>query len=113
MVAALGRPVTIPQGALAISDSVELVVPALSDVAVSIFLSINAGPATTHNFGGISYLAAGDATAGESGAPYTAIFSSWFVLSGAEVSASRPMKAIVALGDSITLNSEVPGFVFS
>src|SRR5690348_3812255 len=55
--------VTIPQGALAISDSVELVVPALSDVAVSIFLSINAGPATTHNFGGISYLAAGDATA--------------------------------------------------
>ena len=94
--------VTIPQGALAISDSVELVVPALSDVAVSIFLPINAGPATTHNFGGISYLAAGDATASESGAPYTAIFSSWFLLSGVEVSASRPMKAIAALGDSIT-----------
>ena len=95
--------VTIPPGALIVSDAINLPVPALSDLAVSIFLSANAGPATTHNFGGISYLASGDATASESAGPYAAFLPVWFFLTEVEVSASKQMDdAIVALGDSIT-----------
>jgi lysophospholipase L1-like esterase len=95
--------VTIPPGALAVSDAVILPVPALSDLAVSIFLSANAGPATTHNLRGISYVAAGDATASESPGPYTEVLPVWFFLTGVEVSASKQIdEAIVALGDSIT-----------
>jgi lysophospholipase L1-like esterase len=95
--------VTIPPGALVVSDAVKLPVLALSDLTVSIFLSANAGPATTHNFGGISYLAAGDATASESAGPYTAILPVWFFLTAVEVSASKQIDdAIVAFGDSIT-----------
>jgi lysophospholipase L1-like esterase len=99
-----GNPVvTIPPGALAVSDAVNLPVRALSDLAVSIFLSANAGPATTHNLRGVSYIAAGDATASESPGPYTTGPPVWFFLTGVEVSASKQMDdAIVALGDSIT-----------
>jgi lysophospholipase L1-like esterase len=96
--------VTIPPGALSVSDAVNLPVPALSDLAVSIFLSANAGPATTHNLRGISYVAAGDATASESPGPYAEVLPVWFFLTGVEVSASKQIvdQAVVAFGDSIT-----------
>jgi lysophospholipase L1-like esterase len=95
--------VTIPAGALAVSDAVNLPVPALSDLAVSIVLPANSGPATSHNLRGISYVAAGDATASESPGPYAAGPPVWFFLTEVEVSASKQMdNAIVALGDSIT-----------
>jgi lysophospholipase L1-like esterase len=95
--------VTIPPGALVVSDAVNLAVPALSDLAVSIFLSANAGPATTHNLLGISYVAPGDATASESPGPYTEVLPVWFFLTGVEVRASKHIdEAIVAFGDSIT-----------
>ncbi len=95
--------VTIPPGALEVSDAVNLAVPARSDLAVSIFLSVNAGPATTHNLLGISYVAPGDATASESPGPYTEVLPEWFFLTGVEVSASKHIdEAIVAFGDSIT-----------
>ena len=95
--------VTIPPGALAVSDAVKLAVPTLSDLAVSIFLSANAGPATTHNVRGISYVAEGDATASESPGPYMQVLPVWVFLTGVEVSASKHIdEAIVAFGDSIT-----------
>ena len=95
--------VTIPPGALAVSDAINLPVPALSDLAVSIFLSANTGPATTHNLRGISYVAAGDATGSEGPGPYATGPPVWFFLTEVEVSASKQMdNAIVALGDSIT-----------
>ena len=40
--------ITIPPGALVVSDSVELNVPDLSELAVSIFVPENTGPATWH-----------------------------------------------------------------
>jgi lysophospholipase L1-like esterase len=95
--------VTIPAGALAVSDAVNLPVSALSDLAVSIFLSAASGPATTHNLRGISYVAGGDATASERPGPYAAGPPVWFFLTGVEVSVLKQMdNAIVALGDSIT-----------
>jgi lysophospholipase L1-like esterase len=94
--------VTIPPGALVVSDAATLVVPALSDIAVSIFLSTNGGPATSHNVRGLSYLAAGDATASVDAAPYTSRRPSWFFLTGVEVMAAKQADAIVTLGDSIT-----------
>jgi lysophospholipase L1-like esterase len=98
-----GNPsVTIPPGALVVSDVVTLAVPALADVAVSIFLQGNAGPATSHNVAGVSYLAAGDMTASEEAAPFTAMLPWWFFLTGIEVSAGNEAEAIVTFGDSIT-----------
>jgi len=95
--------VTIPPGALAVSDAINLAVPALSDLAVSIFLSVNPGTATTHNLLGRSYVAPGDATASESPGPFTEVLPVWFFLTGVEVSASKHIdEAIVAFGDSIT-----------
>jgi lysophospholipase L1-like esterase len=94
--------VTIPPGALVVSDAVTLPVPALADLAVSIFLQGNGGSATSHNLGGISYLAAGDMTASEDAAPFTAMLPWWFFLSGIEVLAGKQADAIVAFGDSIT-----------
>src|SRR5260370_10149224 len=44
-----GKPsITIPPGALVLSDPVDLEVPALSDLAVSIFVPGDTGPATWH-----------------------------------------------------------------
>src|SRR5438046_101648 len=40
--------ITIPPGALVVSDPVELNVPELSDLAISIFVPGNTGPATWH-----------------------------------------------------------------
>jgi len=95
--------VTIPPGALAVSDAINLAVPALSDLAVSIFLSVSPGTATTHNLLGRSYVAPGDATASESPGPFTEVLPVWFFLTGVEVSASKHIdEAIVAFGDSIT-----------
>jgi lysophospholipase L1-like esterase len=93
---------TIPPGALIVSDAVTLAVPALSDIAVSIFLNGNQGPATSHNIRGFSYLADGDATGNVDGAPYTGIFLSWFFLADVEVLGAAHRSAIVTLGDSIT-----------
>jgi lysophospholipase L1-like esterase len=94
--------VTIPPGALIVSDAVTLAVPALSDIAVSIFLNGNQGPATSHNIRGVSYVAEGDATGNEDGAPYTGTIQSWLFLAGVEVLGATHRSAIVALGDSIT-----------
>ena len=94
--------VTIPPGALIVSDAVTLAVPALSDIAVSIFLNENQGPATSHNIRGFSYVAEGDATGNEDGAPFTGTFQSWLFLAGVEVLGATHRNAIVALGDSIT-----------
>ena len=94
--------VTIPPGALIVSDAVTLAVPTLSDIAVSIFLNGNQGPATSHNIRGFSYVAEGDATGNEDGAPFTGILQSWLFLAGVEVLGATHRNAIVALGDSIT-----------
>jgi lysophospholipase L1-like esterase len=94
---------TIPPGALAVSDPVQLSVPAVSDLAVSLYLPGPTGQSTWHSDAtGTNYVSAtGDFTASPS-FPVDRTAPSWFYLMDVEVSASKDTKAIIALGDSIT-----------
>jgi lysophospholipase L1-like esterase len=95
---------TIPPGALAVSDPVELDVPALSNLAVSIFLPGPTGQATWHSGARqTNYVSpqTGDHTA-DVVMPVESTVTSWFYLTNVEVKASEETCAIVTLGDSIT-----------
>jgi lysophospholipase L1-like esterase len=96
--------VTIFPGAEALSDPLRLSVPALHDLAVSVYLPDATGPATQHFFAQqTNYIAAGDETLSASAAPFsTPIYCSLFV-DGVDVRSSGSVSgAVVALGDSIT-----------
>ena len=96
--------ITIPAGAPILSDPVDLNVPALSDLAVSIFVPGKSGPAAWHfESRQTAYISpAGDFTASAAmpGDSTTAVAFFW--LADVEVLAPRQTGAIVILGDSIT-----------
>ena len=75
--------VTIPAGALVLSDPVNLEVAAFSDVAISIFTLGNSGPATWHfEARALSFISLpGDFTASAS-MPVAASAPAWFWLAG-------------------------------
>ncbi len=93
----------IPPGALVVSDSVKLNVPALSDLTVSLFLSGPTGQATWHPAAhATTYVSPpGDFTL-DPQMPVDHTVTSWFYLTDVEVTASKDTMAIVTLGDSIT-----------
>ncbi|MEO8372413.1 MAG: SGNH/GDSL hydrolase family protein [Candidatus Solibacter sp.] len=98
--------ITIPAGALVVSDAVALDVPALGELAVSIFVPGKTAPATWHFEARQSvYIStSGDFTA-NTVMPVDAAasgFPAWYWLAGVEVTASRQTGAVVAFGDSIT-----------
>jgi lysophospholipase L1-like esterase len=95
--------VTIPAGALVVSDPVALEAHALSDLAISLYLPQPTAATTTHQLAlQTSYLAAGtgDAT-GAVDLPGAATRTSWELVTGVDVSTAGGA-AVVALGDSIT-----------
>jgi lysophospholipase L1-like esterase len=102
-----GRPsINIPPGAPVLSDPVDLDVPALGDLAISIFVPGSTGPATWHfESRQTTYIStSGDFTSStvmplDTATPQVV---AWFWLAGIEVSASSQMRAIAAIGDSIT-----------
>ncbi|SFC16680.1 SGNH/GDSL hydrolase family protein [Massilia yuzhufengensis] len=97
-----GRPsVTIPPGAPVLSDPVELNIPPLSDLAVSLYLPGTVQASTLHaNASQTSYVSLpGDFSAAPT-LPVQRTLSAWPFLTAVEVDAQGP--AIVALGDSIT-----------
>ena len=99
-----GRPsITIPAGALAVSDPVNLKLPPTSDLAVSIYVPTQAiSEVTMHTFADqTSYTAAGNVTGARSLDAPTNIYS-WPFLKGVDVSADDKAAAIVTFGDSIT-----------
>jgi lysophospholipase L1-like esterase len=98
-----GRPsVTIPADAMVLSDPVQLNVPALSDVAISLFLpKPSAGAGIHYAAQQTSYVAAGDTTGQASLSDPTTI-TSWVFLTGLDVAAPASAASIVAFGDSIT-----------
>ncbi len=101
-----GEPdVLIGDGADVQSDPAQLAVPALSDLAVSIYIPTDSGPPTEHaDFGNAhqtSYLAAGDHAGDADGAAFTASTRSWLFLSGVSVQ-QKHAADVVTLGDSIT-----------
>jgi len=85
-----------------VSDPVDLDVPPLSDLAISIFLPEPAKAATQHVLAKqTSYVANGDATAAAK-FPTTATIGNWPFLTGVDVAGSSATAAIVAFGSSLT-----------
>jgi lysophospholipase L1-like esterase len=97
------RSVVIPPGGEATSDSVPLVVPAATRLAVSIFLPRPTGPATQHaDAQQVNFVAAGAHVLG-GGGPFRVRTRSWYFLDGVDVlGAPRTLGSVIALGDSIT-----------
>jgi lysophospholipase L1-like esterase len=95
--------VTVPAGALVLSDPVDLRVAPLSDLAISLYLPDRTTPTTMHALAlQTGYVAAGrgDHTA-DADLPGAATTTSWHFLTGVDVRV-RGGATIVALGDSIT-----------
>jgi len=95
--------ITIPPGAVAVSDPADLKLPALADLTVSIFL-----PAQTirqisfHSFAAqTNYSAAGNVV-GQKTLEVPRPNTSWYFLKGVDVLADEKAAAVVAFGDSIT-----------
>jgi len=99
-----GKPsCTIPAGAEMVSDPVELDVPKLADMAVSLYVPGEAKTPTTHLTGlHTTYISKeGDFTGAASIADATTR-QAWYWVSGIDVAAARDASLIVAFGDSIT-----------
>jgi lysophospholipase L1-like esterase len=99
-----GKPsCSIPVGAAMLSDPVDLDVPALGDLAVSVYVPGDTGPATTHSVGlHTTYISKQGDVTGESALADSITSQSWYWLSGVEVLAPADAAAIVTFGDSIT-----------
>ena len=94
--------VSIPPNALVLSDPVNLDVPALSDLAISLYLPKAAVAGGIHySAQQTSYVGKGDQT-GASSLADAATTTSWIFLSGVDVLAANSASTIVAFGDSIT-----------
>lgn len=98
-----GKPtVKIPPGTVVVSDPVNLDVPALGDVAISVYAPEGTGPATRQSTAlRTTYIAAGDVTGAAelTGATTT---QAWLWISGVDVMAPANSGAIVVLGASST-----------
>jgi lysophospholipase L1-like esterase len=100
-----GKPsCSIPPGALMVSDPVDLDVPKMGDLAISVHVPGESGPLTMHAVGlHNTYISkSGDFTAQPVISDPAATSQSWYWLSGVDVLASADTAAIVAFGDSIT-----------
>jgi lysophospholipase L1-like esterase len=96
------RSFTVPPGKTVLTDPVKLDVPALGDLAVSLYFPKRTGPSTMHALAcSQSYVAAKNA-AGAHKFPTTATRPHWYYLMDVEVATKAPVPAIVAFGDSIT-----------
>jgi lysophospholipase L1-like esterase len=93
--------VTIPAGAPALSDPVVLSVPAMSDLAVSLYLPGSVPVTTVHDVGlQTSYASAPGDFTGSPAMPVQRNISWWPFLTEVAVDGAGPV--IVAIGDSIT-----------
>ncbi len=100
------RSTLIPAGALAVSDPVELDVPALADVAVSVHLPGQVGETfwvTGHgNAHQTNYISPPGDFAGTADMPVQQTTEAFLFVSAVEVLAADDTGGIVALGDSLT-----------
>lgn len=95
--------ITIPAGALVLSDPVALEVLPFSDLAISIFVPENTGPATWHfESRQTSYVSPPSDFTASADLPSVAMPVAWFWLAGVDVASSDQSGAVVILGDSIT-----------
>jgi lysophospholipase L1-like esterase len=99
-----GKPgCTIPAGAVMLSDPLDFDVPKLTDLAVSVYVPGDTGPASNHSLGlHTTYISKeGDFTAAPEIADATTS-QTWYWLASIDVMAPANAAAIVAFGDSIT-----------
>ena len=95
--------VTIPAGALAVSDPIHLHVGDLEEIAVSIYLPADSGTLTIHALGvATTYVSTPGDFTGASVLPVASTQLTKILLSNVEVSTRKETDAIVTLGDSIT-----------
>jgi len=104
-----GQPsVTLPAGTMMLSDPVDIAIPPLSNIAISLFVPAQPlGQASVHSYAlQTNYIAPGNAVDAET-LTSAAEVRSWYFLKRVEIkSASRGV--IVALGDSITDGAASP-----
>jgi outer membrane protein assembly factor BamB/lysophospholipase L1-like esterase len=92
----------IPAGSTAVSDPVAMSLPALSDVAITLYLPSQTLPTTSHPQAATGYVSEpGDFTSNLDGAPFQTTVRQWFFLDAVDVLAANDTSAIVAFGDSI------------
>jgi lysophospholipase L1-like esterase len=100
-----GQPsTTVPVRSTAVSDAVDLDVPALSDLAISVFLPRTTAATTVHTLAlQTNYVSpeTGDSTA-EVRFPVAKTIAAWPFLTGVDVTTSSLGAAIVAFGSSTT-----------
>ena len=98
--------VTIPAGGTLLSDAANLPVEAFESLTVTLYLAEKTGPATFHHVSSAtSYRADGDHRGDLTGAAFQETSSSWYFLSGIEVTGGRDTgrrNGVVTFGDSIT-----------
>jgi lysophospholipase L1-like esterase len=99
-----GQPTfTMMPGVVVVSDPVDLDVPALGDLAVSLYFPGDTGSPTTHSTGlRPTYVSTEGDFAGRAELPLAGTTQQYYWLSSVEVVASADAAAIVAFGDSIT-----------
>jgi lysophospholipase L1-like esterase len=98
-----GQPsVSIPPGALVVSDPTSFKLAPLSNLTVSFFLPNPTGPVTEHQLGNAtSYHVTGNVVSTASlESPTTA--TSWYYLNGVDTLAGADAVAVITIGDSIT-----------
>jgi lysophospholipase L1-like esterase len=94
--------VTLHPGSLLVSDPVDLRVPALTELVVSVYLPESTDARATHALGlNTTYIASGNQVAAAE-LPDAATNRSYFWLTGVEVQAVEDAATIIAFGDSIT-----------
>jgi lysophospholipase L1-like esterase len=98
-----GQPsVSIPPGALVVSDGVPFKFAPLADLTVSFYLPSPSGPITEHQLGNAtSYHAPGNVAANDTLETPTTL-TSWEYLNGIDTLASADAGAVITIGDSIT-----------
>lgn len=108
--------ITIPAGAVAISDPVDLTVAAQTILSASIYVPVSTGPATyVEGVNLNTYISGPGDFTGTTNFPATETVTSNYFLSVIEVSARKNSGVVVAFGDSVTKGASLtnwPGFLF-
>lgn len=96
--------IVVPPGALAISDPVDMALPAFTDLTVSLFLPLQQiSDVSVHSSANQDNYIQGGNMVTATALPAATITTSWFFLKGVDVTPVTPdAGAVVAFGDSIT-----------
>ena len=98
-----GKPgCTVGPGMVILSDQVDLKIPQLGDLAVSLYFPEPTGPPTSHGGLRTSYVSKEGDFSGQSSIPDATTTGMVYWLSGVDVLAAPEASLVVALGDSIT-----------